>query len=294
VEEPTLAHLTPLGHELMGARYSEKIKEIFQEQSKSRSITAIYKAYPRNEMIFGLGDYLYGIMHLYQITNRNLQHLTLRVNYSESPIAPFLKEHVTGQAIEPKYFFHDADDDDILKSGAVFTNKRPKEPISVACRDFVLRNALPFNESIIQKAETSMGELGIKKKQYSVIHVRIGDSEMLEKTSQGAKELLDAILLQIVKLVNNFEPDRDYVVISDSESLKMSLKHIGIVVVEGSPGHTGFSSNNFSSMETTLIEFLILMNSEKIIQLSNHSWGSGFSETAAILGNVPIDKIALS
>ena len=42
------------------------------------------------------------------------------------------------------------------------------------------------------------------------------------------------------------------------------------------------------------MQFLILKDAKEIIQASNYGWGSGFSETAALLGQKQILKITMS
>lgn len=287
VEEPVLAHLTDMGHKIMGGRYKEAILE--SHNAPSMAIIFKYKSYRRNEMIFGLGDYLYGVMHVVQLNSRIRHQKSISIDYSESSIAPFLKVLRTVEMNEPIYFFHDAKDKELISEKVVFTNKRPKFPLSIVERDFLFRKAIPLNRETLNELNSFYSKLNVSVGRYTCIHARIGDSEMLGINQSGGIEI-DAIRDKIVRIVKNFEPTREYVVISDSQTLRLKLGSSGINVVPGEAGHTGYTTES-GAVKQTLIEFFLLLNSEKIIQISNHSWGSGFSETAAILGDIPINKV---
>jgi hypothetical protein len=287
IEEPVLAHLSDLGHKIMGERYKEAIREAISVPSNR--IVFKYKSYKRNEMIFGLGDYLYGVMHLVQLNRRNRHRKSILIDYSGSSIAPFLKVQKTVENDDPVYFFHDAKDKKLIREKVVFTNKRPKFAPSVEERDFVLRKAIPLNGETLNELNSLYAELNVSEGRYTCIHVRIGDSEMLG-TDQSSSVDIDLVKEKIKGIVKNFEPRRKYLVISDSKKLRQSLVSSGLNVVLGEAAHTGYGTEG-GAVRQTLLEFFLLLNSEKIIQISKNSWGSGFSETAAILGDVPINKV---
>ena len=293
IEEPVLAHLTKLGHEIMANRYQQAIMNSLESNSAIKVLAAKYVSYPRYQQIYGLGDYLYGVMHLFQLTILDPQKLVLKVDYSQSSIAPFLREMTSPILQEPKYLFHEATDQEILRENVVFTNKRPTKPITPACRDFVLRNSLPLNEEFSLKANQFLKDLGLLKDQYTVLHVRMGDSGLLD-VQDPRRISITRVADEVKQVISNFEATRKYVVVVDSLELRNLLSESGLKVTQGSIAHTGFSLNKEDSIENTLKEFYLLMHSEKIIQFSTLSWGSGFSETSAILAGVPLDKINLS
>jgi hypothetical protein len=288
IEEPVLAHLTNLGHAIMGGRYKEAILQT--GNTTSNRIVFKYKSYKREEMIFGLGDYLYGVMHLVQLNQKKRNQKLILVDYSDSSIASFLTDQETIEMDDPIYFFHDGKDKKLIREKVVFTNKRPKRALSVEERDFVLRRAIPLNEETSNELNTLYSSLDLSKGRYTCIHVRIGDSEMLG-TEQLSSVDFDLISSKIEGIVRNFEPKREYLVISDSMVLRKLLVVSGLNVVPGEAAHTGYAADAGSAVRQTLLEFFLLLNSEKIIQISNHSWGSGFSETASILGGVPMNRI---
>jgi hypothetical protein len=132
--------------------------------------------------------------------------------------------------------------------------------------------------------------LNISKGNYTCIHVRLGDSEMLG-TQLTESEEFEITRIKVERIVGNFDSDRKYLIMSDSVRLRQMLKTSGLNVLPGSAAHTGYGDVQGEGLEQTLSEFFLLLHSEKIIQISKHSWGSGFSETASILGGVPINKI---
>ena len=288
VEDPVLAHLTDLGHQIMSGRYKEAIHSSLN--TNSSRLVFKYKSYSRKEMICGLGDYLYGVMHLIQLISRSNYQKSLLIDYSESSIAPYLKEQSSITTEEPRFLFHDADNAQLLREQILFTNKRPKLPLTPEDRDFVLRNAIPLNESMSNKLSSFFKTLNVSKGNYTCIHVRLGDSAILG-TQLLESEKLELTRDKIVRLVGNFDSGRNYLIMSDSIRLKQMLKTSGMNVLPGAAAHTGYGVAQGEGLEQTLLEFFLLLHSEKIIQISKHSWGSGFSETASMLGGVPINKI---
>ena len=288
VEEPVLAHLTDLGHQIMSGRYKEAIRSSLDKSSNK--FVFKYKSYARKEMIFGLGDYLYGVMHVAQLVNRNKSRKSLLVDYSESSIAPYLVRQESITTEEPRFLFHDAEDTQLLREQILFTNKRPKLLLTPEERDFVLRSAIPLNESMSDKLISLFKALNVSKGNYTCIHVRLGDSEMLG-TQLSESEEFEITRDKVERIVGNFDSGRKYLIMSDSIRLRQMLKTSGMNVLPGSAAHTGFGDVQGEGLEQTLLEFYLLLHSEKIIQISKHSWGSGFSETASILGGVPINKI---
>jgi len=293
IEEPVLAHLNHLGHEIMLDRYDKAITQVSMEDQKIRVLTAKYVSYPRTENIYGLGDYLFGLMHLYQLTNLSSDKILLKVDYSQSSLVFDRKQSTVNSSEEPEYYFHEADDADILSGDVVFTNKRPKSPVSVSCRDFIFRNALPFDENFMRKAAEIFKKYNLIPGQYTVIHVRLGDTEVFLDASVE-QIALSQVVETIFRVIQNFDNERNYLLVVDSKNLKMKLQGFGIPVTVGSVAHTGNSLNELTAIEDTLLEFYLLLKSEKIIQLSTHSWGSGFSECASILGGVALDRINLN
>ena len=68
---------------------------------------------------------------------------------------------------------------------------------------------------------------------------------------------------------------------------KYNFKNINSNVI-----HLGsLQSNNMDdAIKSTLIDFFILCGSSKIYSISVYDWFSGFSESASILYNIPIEK----
>ena len=293
IEEPILAHLSKLGHEIMANRYQQAIMSTFESSSSLKVLIAKYVSYPRTENIYGLGDYLYGVMYLFQLANLKPKKFLLKVDYSQSSLAPFLQKVISPSLLEPKYLFHEARDRDFLTEKEVFTNKRPVKPITPACRDFVLRNALPLDQKSFSKVNWFLENYGLYKRQYTVLHVRLGDSGLLDIKDPGHISIAK-VVNELNRVILNFEETRQYILVVDSVTLRNQLSRSGLKVTNGLVAHTGFALNQDVALENTLMEFFLLMNSEKIIQFSAHSWGSGFSESAALLAGIPLDRISLT
>jgi hypothetical protein len=193
---------------------------------------------------------------------------------------------------ETSHVYHEDGYDQLSKKNVFFTNKRPRFQVTPATRDFVLRKALTPNLEFAKYLSSEFEQLSLINNSYITIHARLGDSELF-----GA-EVIDTILLdriahQIAKMANRNLQSSNILFLSDSVNLRQKMSELGFKTFKGVPTHTGDSRISLQSTRETLRDFNGLLKAKRIIQISNLPWGSGFSETASILGGIPISKVKL-
>jgi hypothetical protein len=286
--EPTISHFTDFGHAVVGDRLREKI--LFASNWNSKELVQKYEPQPQNEEIHGLGDFLFGCMTTHQealILGRSPQ-----VDISQHAIHDLMTNDGFCTQEETSHVYHEDGYDQLSKKNVFFTNKRPRFQVTPATRDFVLRKALTPNLEFAKYLSSEFEQLSLINNSYITIHARLGDSELF-----GA-EVIDTILLdriahQIAKMANRNLQSSNILFLSDSVNLRQKMSELGFKTFKGVPTHTGDSRISLQSARETLRDFNGLLKAKRIIQISNLPWGSGFSETASILGGIPISKVKL-
>jgi hypothetical protein len=126
--------------------------------------------------------------------------------------------------------------------------------------------------------------------------VRLGD-DLAFKSNQNLileEEYFDYVSNQIIKILENFAIKENHLVVSDSVRLKKYLSEKSIRTTDSHVVH--FNSKEEANQNLTLNmlqEYLTLVGAKQIIQLSSYSWGSGFSESASMVGRNKITRIQL-
>ena len=281
-----------------------------------RKLVNVYQLQYKNGVAQGLGDYLRGCFCLLQISNmlglqfdmdlRNhpmykfLQHneddIVYPINYSDLyryedlnyiPINPkkYNKDsaHFMTELIkrlntlkgENHYFF--------CHSLPIFDHFTPRG------RRFVMSKIMP-NEIMQQHINTNMEKLGLKPRQYAVIHIRCGDNYIL-KNNQLQEKMVNnvvSVLLKSIKTTNT------YLILSDNNQMKLIIKKIfpHVIIHMNDITHLGESTDQTDeSIKNTLLDFYLMSNSYQIASFSAYNWGSGFSQYCSVIYNIPFSKI---
>ena len=134
-------------------------------------------------------------------------------------------------------------------------------------------------------------------KQYEVVHIRAGDFNAF-KTSFDATQYIDFsekdiakyVLFKIAKILRKTK--RSLIILSDSNAIKKYLSKIEnsfksgrIIVSNIQAKHSGVGGSY-----ETFHDLTILNNAKKIHQFSVYTWGSGFSNIAHHIYDVPIKR----
>jgi hypothetical protein len=159
-------------------------------------------------------------------------------------------------------------------------------PIEEDIRQFAKESFEP-NEELKKEVDAVLGTLGVKRP-YAVIHARLGDHVLTNGVREGEAKY-EEIRKKIAEKRSNLPKDTPMVVVSDDARFKKYLHDKdGYFLIPTTPRHTT-SGNN---MKDTMIDFATLCGASAIIQYSGYYWGSGFSDRAADLYNMPLYKTA--
>jgi len=119
---------------------------------------------------------------------------------------------------------------------------------------------------------------------YSIIHFRLGDSYLVRGQSPGVN--FDSLYN---KFLQNKEDNQ--LIISDCNIFKKFIKEKdtnAIMFDTKSIIHMGRTDGD---IKDTLLEFMLILNSNNIKTFSIHNWRSGFVLYPSILKNIPIIRI---
>ena len=124
-----------------------------------------------------------------------------------------------------------------------------------------------------------------KLDKYMVLHIRCTDN-YFDKDFNSDKLILEIIKLQLPP---------NTIIISNNLSIKIKLnKLFGFYYINSNPIHSGNVNNiNYNSLESTIIDYIILSKSLYTYCISFYHHGSGFSEQCSILYNIPYKLIYL-
>lgn len=286
--EPTISHFTDFGHAVIGDRLREKI--LVASNWNSRYLIQKYEPQPQDEEIHGLGDFLFGCMTTHQEAlkaGRNPQ-----VDISRHAIRNLMSTDGFHTEEKASHQYHEDGYDEFSKQNVIFTNKRPRFQVTTGTRDFVFRKVLTPNLEFAKYLTEEFQKLELTFDNYIAIHTRLGDSELFGATATDPG-LLERIAKQIAKMADRSLQSTDILFLSDSAKLRQQMSELGFKTFQGEPAHTGDSRISLQSVRETMRDFNGLLKARRIIQISSLSWGSGFSETASILGEIPISKVKL-
>jgi hypothetical protein len=259
-----------------------------QDREGTRRLSQKYRALNQKQGIHGFGDFIYGCFKIHEIAAQ-FQFLP-EIDISGHPISQVLVSRITSSNL-PKNIFHDDSDFQFLRHRTVFTNKRPKLPPNFSSRDFVLSEALCFKERYEKEFQELIESEKLSHRNYAITHLRLGDHQLFKMPDSF--EELDILVSQIQKQSKGNPKLRDSLFMSDSEMLREILNKNGFRTLNLPVVHLGNSEVSIDSIKAALFEYRIMIRAREILQVSSYSWGSAFSETASILGAVPLNRVNL-
>ena len=288
--EPVISHFTERGHELVGIRLSTIINRTYLQNAKSKKLLIQkYRAFPRNEEIHGLGDFLYGCLKILEVTKS--KNLIPVIDFSTHPMSKFLpNKQSTSEDVTT--IFHTQSDKPLQKGGVFFTNLRPEKNPSKEALQFLLSEVLTPDLDFREALQLKMREQNLRKGQYVVFHVRVGDKSFEDGILD--EKLLTDVVTFISKSILNYGEEFNSLVISDSKELVDALKIAKIQTGSITSTHFGDSRGSNESIRETLIDFFLLLGAQKIVQISSYSWGSSFSDIPSMLFDIPMERHKIS
>ena len=245
---------------------------------------------PQNtrENFWGLGDILRGTLKVYQLCKKynyryivdiqlhNLSNYLIYTPHEYSNIIENNKENI-------EFVYDDKLEDYITANNSellyFFTNAHCEENLDVDTKNF-MKNILTPN--IILNEYISKNSVNIPNN-YSILHYRLGDEELVRKNSITNKKYINHL--------NNFIEDND-ILFSDSRNFKIMAKsqnNKNLIILDTEPKHIGYESSE--SLTDTLFEFFIITKSKKIKTFSEYGWISGFVFWIHKIYDIPLTRI---
>ena len=259
-----------------------------QDRKGTRRLSQKYRALNQTQGIHGFGDFIYGCFKIHEIAGQF--RFLPEVDISDHPISQILVSRITSSNL-PRNIFHDDSDFQFLRHSTVFTNKRPRILPSFSSRDFVLSEALCFKDKYEEEFRELVRSEKLTHRNYAITHLRLGDDQLFK--TQGSLNELENILNEIQNQSRGNSALKNSLFLSDSEMLREILNKNGFRTLNLPVVHLGNSQGSVDSIKAALFEYRIMIRAREILQVSSYPWGSAFSETAAILGAVPLDRVNL-
>ncbi len=159
-------------------------------------------------------------------------------------------------------------------------------PIDDDIREYLKNSFLPNDELKNAVNDMKRNLLGNESTQYTMIHARIGDNVLVDNTIVGI-DVYESARMKIKTQVEQLTTKRPTIAISDDVNFKNYLhEKDGYILMPTKPKHTKDSDD----IKDTMIDFFMLCGASEIVQHSQYYWGSGFSDRASDLYNIPIFK----
>lgn len=289
IDEDVVSHFSQMGHDIMGGRYREKILTL----SFYPSLNPLVQKYRPGIMLkdyHGLGDFIFGSLRTHQ---EALSYNRLaRIDVSEHPMSKFLEPTFADGDDEITPIVNESSSAMFSSGKTIFTHLRPLKCISVADCDFVMRNALTPNKSFQKDLYDYKVSMGIDESRYSIAHIRLGD-DYIKISNELVASDVHKLFMSILLYLESLPQVGKHLVSTDSNLLSDYLTEKGVPVLSGRVAHFGMMNPELLAVKDTLMQFFTMRGAQSITQISAYGWGSGFSETAAVLGRVPVKKIRL-
>jgi hypothetical protein len=159
-----------------------------------------------------------------------------------------------------------------------FSNEFPIDPITIEEKIFIRNKLLPTDEmkDYVQQTKKNWGICG----PYNIIHLRCGDASLVE----GVPPNYDLFIREIEKI----SKDTPYVILSDSLQMKERLRELypHFILSMDKPVHT-CNCTNAEQIKDTIRDFFLFTTAREVYAFSIYGHGSGFSEWACKLYDVP-------
>jgi hypothetical protein len=277
-----------------------------------KKIINVYQPTYKNLVAQGFGDYLRGCFCLFQICK--MHGLEFDMDLSHHPMHSFLENQSTDKFNSinrnniswfpnPNYIptgastyrkdslsFHN----DFIKH---INNVKQKEyylfcnsfPIFNFIHDiarYTIREKIMPVEEVKRLVNERMENMGLTKKNFSVIHIRTGDSYLLENKSLDPK-----LIYKIVKITHPYlyYRNKHFLILSDNTKIKYIFsKYPNCKFNLKEATHLGENAaNNEEKIKNTLVDFYMMGYANLIISLSPYTWGSGFSQWCSVMHKIP-------
>lgn len=242
----------------------------------------IVNVYPKKSN-FGMGDYMRGIINLYQKEKWNC----IYINYNNNKLSKYLyndtntnyETNLKPITIADDFMSHNGINI-IHHNGAIQYPIDEKILIQVR-KMFTMKPE--FKEYFMQK----MNEQQLYKNDFIVLHIRY-DDDVFNNDGDKSNKTLEKTIQQLVSKYKNILILSNSKMMKEHLALKYKLKYFDII-----PTHTGlYQDSDDDNIRDTLLEFFSMTYSKKIYQYcEDKNQISGFSKRINEIYNIPLEII---
>jgi hypothetical protein len=165
-----------------------------------------------------------------------------------------------------------------------------------------LQPRLRLSEAMQAKVVETMQARGLRPRGYTVVHVRTGDAKWASagaETGTAPAPSIQRVMRVLERHLGAHIQAKAVspipcVLLSDHDGVKKACQerfpwlHIGYYPI----AHAG-KGGSPEAMQHTMMDFVLLTQAQRILCLTPFNWGSGFSEYAARLYQVPYQRVIL-
>ena len=278
---------------------------------KLKKVVLVYQLQYKNGDIYGFGDFIRGCFALLGICNK--LGLEFDFDLSNHPMSKYVDGHVKTPNLHyanirkmtslynptekkwtsPELFY---------ETFKIFA-KTTKDEICYTCSNSfpvfkiqsvdIERIKSRFKPTIQMRydLEEELSTLGLKKGEFSVIHIRAGDDLLLNRhhdTQYPTKKLFNQLCETLTPLLNK---DHKYLILSDSTELKNEfIPYANCVFHQKKITHLGVQDTlDDDAVKNTMMDFYLMCQSDHIYSYSGYMHGSGFSKWCAVFYNIPYE-----
>jgi hypothetical protein len=285
-----------------------------------KKIVCVFQLQYINEKSEGFGDFLRGCFYVMQLTK--LLDLEFELDISNHPIAKYIENSDKNSAINydniefikgenrPPHLWQDPNAhlninfanqiieklNNHLNSDtyAFFTNAFPIFTTFLDTGREKIRSRLMPNTYMQDYIDNALNELNLIRNTYATIHIRSGDQYLTNS------EVMDVNFINKIKIYINklIIPNKKYLIISDSNILKMALKsYPNFYIINRKIEHLGgqfLKSEETTGVMNSLLDFYLMSYSNAIFAFSAYGHVTGFSKYCAVINKIPYNFIVLS
>ena len=153
-----------------------------------------------------------------------------------------------------------------------------------------IRNFLNPTEEFKTQFNSMCSEFKITRN-YSILHLRLGDDELVQNTINIEK------YNQTLPIIDaHVHPNENILIIADSFAFKQYLRkvrpHLAHRIIPTKPIHLSHSTEKDTQMiKETLFDLFLLINSKTIKTYTIYGWVSGFAQWVSHVFNIPLIHI---
>ena len=279
----------------------------------SHNIRNVYQEKYINTKASGFGDFLRGCFFTLQICKKFNKKCIIDIN--NHPLSIYIATSNHKKRNEPIYHFSNFNfipkilDNNIISSEKIkscesdfmkyinnqevidnqisaYITSFPVYNITNDEREFVKNNFIPTNE-MSKYVNSTINEIGLKLKEYNIIHIRLGDQYLINNKTFVNNQLLINIFKMCNKYINK---DKKYLLLGDNNLIKKTVcnEYKNVFTITNPITHLGENVNYCDiQVKNTMLDFYLMSNSNEIYSMSVYDHGSGFSKWCAEIYNLP-------